>query len=141
MKRILVPVDGSEHAAHAVRALLESATYDPLESVTLLSVQVPLAAGKIGRGLSQTDIDAYYKDEGEHALHAAVALLQAAGVPYKSCVEIGPIAQTIARMAEETKANEIYMGTRGLSSMSSVFMGSIATKVLHLTTIPVTLVK
>lgn len=109
--------------------------------MALLSVQVPLAAGKIGRGLSQTEIDAYYHDEGEHALLDAVALLKAAGIPYQSYVEIGPVAETIARVAQDTNANEIYMGTRGLSSVSSVFMGSIATKVLHLTTIPVTLVK
>ncbi len=141
MKHILVPVDGSEHAVHAVKALLKSASYDPLASVALLSVQVPLAAGKIGRGLSQTEIDAYYHDEGEHALLDAVALLKAAGIPYQSYVEIGPVAETIARVAQDTNANEIYMGTRGLSSVSSVFMGSIATKVLHLTTIPVTLVK
>jgi nucleotide-binding universal stress UspA family protein len=33
------------------------------------------------------------------------------------------------------------MGSRGLGSVSSWFLGSVATRVLHLTELPVTLVK
>ena len=62
MKRILIPVDGSRHAVHAVRALLAARDYDPVERVELLTVQIPLQAGKIGRGLSQADIDAYHQE-------------------------------------------------------------------------------
>ena len=38
-------------------------------------------------------------------------------------------------------ADEIFMGSRGLGSVAALFMGSVATKVLHLTDLPVTLVK
>ena len=51
------------------------------------------------------------------------------------------MAETIARVAADIDADEIYMGTRGLGSVASLFMGSVATKVLHLTELPVTLVK
>ena len=64
MKRILIPVDGSQPAIHAVQAMLTARAYDPVERVDLLSVQIPLKSGKIGRGLSQAEIDAYYQDEG-----------------------------------------------------------------------------
>lgn len=141
MKRILIPVDGSQHAVHAVRAMLEARSYDPVEQVALLTVQIPLLAGKIGRGLSQADIDAYHQEEGEAALSEASALLVAAGVPFTPRIEIGAAAETIARVADEIDADEIYMGTRGLGSMASLFMGSVATKVLHLTDLPVTLAK
>ena len=33
MKRILIPVDGSQHAVHAVRAMLDARSYDPVERV------------------------------------------------------------------------------------------------------------
>ena len=33
------------------------------------------------------------------------------------------------------------MGSRGLGSVAALLMGSVATKVLHLTALPVTLVK
>ncbi|MBB1625766.1 universal stress protein [Achromobacter sp. UMC71] len=141
MKRILIPVDGSTHAVHAVRALLQARRYDPVERVELLSVQIPLQAGKIGRGLSQTDIDAYHHEEGAAALREASALLAADGVSYGERVEIGAIADTIVRVAGEIDADEIYMGTRGLGSVASLFMGSVATRVLRLASLPVTLVK
>ncbi|CAB3655350.1 universal stress protein [Achromobacter marplatensis] len=141
MKRILIPVDGSQPAIHAVQAMLTARAYDPVERVDLLSVQIPLKSGKIGRGLSQAEIDAYYQDEGRAALEEASRLLSQAGVPFEARVEVGAAADTIARIADETGADEIYMGSRGLGSVSSLFMGSVATRVLHLTELPVTLVK
>nr|WP_315845155.1 universal stress protein [uncultured Achromobacter sp.] len=141
MKRILIPVDGSQPALHAVQAMLTARAYDPVERVDLLSVQIPLKSGKIGRGLSQAEIDAYYQDEGRAALEEASRLLSQAGVPFEARVEIGAAADTIVRIAGETGADEIFMGSRGLGSVSSLFMGSVATRVLHLTELPVTLVK
>lgn len=141
MKRILIPVDGSKPAINAVQALLDARRYDPVERVDLLTVQIPLKAGTIGRRLAQAEIDAYHQEEGEAALQAARALLTEAGVPFEAHIEIGAAAETIARIAEETGANEIFMGTRGLGSISALFMGSVATGVLALTELPVTLVK
>ncbi len=141
MKRILIPVDGSQPAVHAVQALLDARSYDPVERVELLTVQIPLKAGKIGRGLSQAEIDAYHEEEGRHALAAASELLTRAGVPFQTHIEVGAAAETIVRVAGESGADEIFMGSRGLGSVSSWFLGSVATRVLHLAELPVTLVK
>jgi len=141
MKRILIPVDGSEPALNAVKALLDARRYDPVERVDLLTVQIPLKAGAFGSGLSQEEIDAYHQEEGEAAVEAARALLTQAGVPFETHIQAGAAAETIARVAEETGANEIFMGTRGLGSVSALFMRSVATGVLSLTELPVTLVK
>ena len=84
MKRILIPVDGSQHALHAVQALLEARRYDPVAQVELLNVQVPLQAGKIGRGLTQEEIDAYHLRESRDALREPAALLHSAGCPAPS---------------------------------------------------------
>ncbi|EHK63512.1 universal stress protein [Achromobacter arsenitoxydans] len=141
MKRILIPVDGSETALNAVKALLEARRYDPIERVDLLTVQVPLQSGKFSSGLSQAEIDAYHAEEAQAAVQAASALLDQAGVPFEIHIETGAAAETIARVAGDTGANEIFMGTRGLGSVSALFMGSVATGVLSLTELPVTLVK
>ena len=128
MKRILIPVDGSQHALHAVQALLEARRYDPVAQVELLNVQVPLQAGKIGRGLTQEEIDAYHLRESRDALREPAALLHSAGLPCTEHTEIGPIAETIARVARDSRADEIYMGSRGLGSVSALLMGSVATR-------------
>ena len=47
----------------------------------------------------------------------------------------------ITRKAEELNCDAIIMGTRGMGALGNLVMGSIATKVVHLTRLPVTLVK
>ena len=51
------------------------------------------------------------------------------------------MAETIARRAAELGCESITMGTHGLGSFGILFLGSIAQKVVHYTTVPVTLVK
>ena len=62
-------------------------------------------------------------------------------MPFGQRIETGATADTIVRVAGEIDADEIFMGSRGLGSVAALFMGSVATKVLHLTDLPVTLVK
>ncbi len=51
------------------------------------------------------------------------------------------VAESVTQTANEEGANYIVMGTRGLGGVESLLLGSVATQVIHLTTIPVTLVK
>jgi nucleotide-binding universal stress UspA family protein len=62
-------------------------------------------------------------------------------VPCTSAILVGYVAQSIARHADEAGCDAIVMGTRGMSAIGNLLMGSIATKVIHLTKLPVTLVK
>jgi hypothetical protein len=56
-----------------------------------------------------------------------------AGIACTSHVEVGDVAQTIARYVRDLYCNQVIMGTRGLGSgaigaISGLLMGSIATK-------------
>ena len=85
-------------------------------------------------------IERYYQEEGEKMLAAARRLLDAAGIKYVPHILIGQIAQTIVEHAHKSGCQMIYMGTRGMTAVSNVVMGSTATKVLHLADVPVVLV-
>lgn len=50
-------------------------------------------------------------------------------------------AQHIAEFASENACDEIIMGTRGMGAVGNLVLGSVATKVVHLATVPVTLVR
>ncbi|NJR44004.1 universal stress protein [bacterium] len=55
---------------------------------------------------------------------------------------IGDVASGIARYAEDKgMATLSWMGSRGMGAIGNLVMGSVATKVVHLTKLPVTLVK
>jgi nucleotide-binding universal stress UspA family protein len=82
----------------------------------------------------------YYREEGEKMLAAARGLLDAAGITYAPHILVGPIAETIVAHARGSGCHMICMGTRGMTALSNVVMGSTATKVLHLADVPVVLV-
>ncbi len=67
--------------------------------------------------------------------------LQAAGCRYTLEQLEGDPAETIARRAAELGCESVTMGTHGLGSFGILFLGSVAQRVVHHTTVPVTLVK
>ena len=53
----------------------------------------------------------------------------------------GDPAEVIGRRAQELGCDAIVMGSRGMGRIANLVVGSVATKVVHLTKLPVTLVK
>jgi nucleotide-binding universal stress UspA family protein len=141
--KILLAVDGSETATRAAQKLVDSAGWfkEPLE-VELVTVHLPLpqVGGFAGAVVSHDMVEKYYSEEGGKALAPARKLLDAAGVRYVPHILIGEIAQSIVGHAEKTGCKMIYMGTRGMTAMGNLVVGSVATKVLHLCGMPVVLV-
>lgn len=143
MLKILLAVDGSESAARATQKLIETAGWfkEPLE-VELVTVHLPLpqVGGFAGAVVSHDMVEKYYSEEGGKALAPARKLLEAAGIRHVPHILIGEIAQTLVGQVEKTGCKMLFMGTRGMSAMSNLMVGSVATKVLHLCTVPVVLV-
>lgn len=140
--KILLPVDGSEHALRAARHVAAMGEYlaGP-PTVLLLNVQPPVASGLVRRFLSQEALDGYYREESQGALEPAQAVLAAAGVQVESHVVVGEVAATVAEFAASHGCDQIVMGTRGLGGVKGALLGSVASEVLHLADRPVLLVK
>ncbi len=74
-------------------------------------------------------------------MRAAKERLAASGVPHDSVVEIGNVAETVAAYAAKNGCDEIVMGSRGLGGIAGMILGSVASRVLHAASVPVTIVK
>jgi len=61
-------------------------------------------------------------------------------VKYTVHTVVGSIAESIVEQAKQSGSDMIYMGTRGMTALSGMVLGSVATKVLHLAHVPVVLV-
>jgi nucleotide-binding universal stress UspA family protein len=139
--KILLAVDGSGHsdrAAQHVIALLQGCGGHALH---VINVQPPIDAPEVRSHMTAGEIEAMQETRGGDALASARALLDRAGIAHVPAVLLGPVAETIARYAAEQGCEKIVMGTRGLGALGNMLMGSVATRVLHLTDLPVTLVK
>ncbi|KPK18347.1 MAG: hypothetical protein AMJ67_10335 [Betaproteobacteria bacterium SG8_41] len=146
MLRILVPIDGSEHALVAVQEVIQLAAKlaQPAE-VLLLNVQHPVPAKflLLGKGTpsDKRELEAPLREAGEETLQPARDLLERAKITHACHVELGHPAETIAKFARTFHCEMIVMATRGLNAGAGLLLGSVATKVVHLAEIPVLLVR
>lgn len=137
----LVPLDGSAPSLHAldhVIAQAQSLVVKPL--VYLLNVQTPLS-GDVSRFIDGKTIEEYHREAGEKVLSVAVARFAGSGIEHSPHLLIGEAAPAIVEFATNRGCGMIAMGTRGFSTVMGMIMGSVATKVIHLATMPVLLVK
>jgi nucleotide-binding universal stress UspA family protein len=141
MLKALVPVDGSENSLRAVTHLITLVQGQEPMDIHILNVQVPIDAWEVKRCFKPEEIEAMQVSAGGDALKAARLLLDEAVVSYTAQVLVGDVAETVARYAHEIGADKIIMGTRGMTPLANLVLGSIATKVIHLTDVPITLVK
>lgn len=140
--KVLLAVDGSKYSLDAVDCLIDHADwYRESPEVELLTVHLPipqLPGFSLAVGKSQ--LQRYYQEEGEAKLAPAKKKLDAAGIKYAARVLVGPIGETIVKHAKDAGCDLIYIGNRGMSAASAL-LGSTASKVLNLSTVPVLLVK
>jgi nucleotide-binding universal stress UspA family protein len=141
MMRFLVPVDGSTHGERAIAHVIRLAKCRDKPDIHLINVREPVDSWEVRRFLTEEEIARVQQREGEEDLRAARALLDAAGVAYEAQVLAGPVAQTIAHYADTHKCDQIIMGTHGRGGLATLFLGSVAAKVIHLAHVPVTLVR
>lgn len=143
MLTVLVASDGSDHALRALRHLL--AMMDPKDlHVHLLNVQEAVRMSEVPVRGTLHDVQAVEKEreaQGLVELAGAISLLEQGGVPHAAHVKVGEAAPEIVRFAKEYHCQLIAMGSRGRGGVASLVMGSVASKVVHLTDLPVLLVK
>src|SRR4051812_35977581 len=138
MQKILLPVDGSECSTRAVRKLVENlADYKRRPAIDLLAVHLPVPKlPRMNLVVSREMIDDYYNSAFESMLAPTRKVLDAAGVKYQVHHHVGPIAEGIVAHAKKLGCTMICMGTRGMSALANVVLGSTATKVVHAARIP-----
>jgi nucleotide-binding universal stress UspA family protein len=159
IRKIVVPVDGSQHSVKAVELASDLASkYDA--DITLLHV---LLRGHMPEGLKKameievgkrkSSVDPVYlplsilarnkKDTqltieelnyiGKYVLTSVAAICRDKGVSNVDMrVEEGDPAKVIIQIAEDTPADMIVMGNRGLSDFQGMLFGSVSHKVSQL---------
>lgn len=139
--KILLPVDGSECSSRAARHVAAIACSVPELEIHLVNVQPPGDDWMVRRMLKADELVTLEKEWGESAMAPAREVLAAAGLCATEHILQGEVARSVAALARDLACDQIIMGSRGLSALSGLLLGSEAMKVLHLTDIPVTLVK
>lgn len=143
MKNVLIPFDGSEAATRAVQYIVDRPQAHRPSQVHLLNVQqidvrqIPVIRGPYDYDAACDSLRAI----GQRVVASAEEKLRTAGLAFETHVEVGFPEDIIADHAANLDCDHIVMGTRGMGAIKGMLLGSTATKVIHLSNVPVILIK
>lgn len=144
MKRVLLPVDGSECSLRAVRLIVTKRLLyaQPEElDIHLVNVQPKLLLDDVRFAIQPAQLAEYQRHESEREMREACKVLDEAGAKYTCHCLVGSIGQEIASLATALECDQIVMGTHGRNAFEDLVIGSTAHKVVHCANVPVLLVK
>jgi nucleotide-binding universal stress UspA family protein len=136
INKLLVPIDGSSPARRALALALKFGS-----EIHIVNVQREADSPVLLLHITPDQLRQQQLEHGDQQVAEARRVLENDGRPHRVHVCIGDPASEIARVAREQQVDGIVMGTRGMTAFVNLTFGSIATKVVHLTDVPVTLVK
>jgi len=144
-ERVLLAVDGSEHSERAIPVAAELAKKFGSEVLVLNVREIVLMRADPELVLRRSDPTGKgISEEGLSPAEQVTERLVKDGINAHGksvdAVHSGA-AKEILEEAREFGANHIVMGTRGHSELSGLLLGSVATKVLHHSDCPVTVVR
>lgn len=137
-KRILVAIDGSSFSDKVIVKAIE---YAQLQNAEVVFVYCHKKYPKLlGQPYRDHFISAI-KDETEEIVRKYLDMLDKADIPYLERLLEGPAGAVIPDVAETENCELIVMGSRGLSNLQGLIIGSVTHRVLHTAKCPVLVIK
>ena len=137
LKRILVPIDGTEHSWRALEYACELVSYTrgSLVVMTVLS-------GRMKQHIVEFGSDCLYVQMGDEVLDAAHAILSGKNIDCTYLLENdNDIAESILRAVGEQECVGIVLGSRGMGVLEGLFRNSVSSVIVENADVPVTIVK
>jgi nucleotide-binding universal stress UspA family protein len=131
---IVVGTDGSQTAGEAVRQATELAKAVGAK-LYLVSAYEPVPQGRLRDERQQVPADVQFmvneREDVEATLKEAVGQVESAGVDVESHAREGDPADAILDVAEETDADLVVVGNKGMTGAKRFLLGSVPNKVSH----------
>ncbi|CAD5108031.1 universal stress protein [Zestomonas carbonaria] len=142
MRNVLLPFDGSEPARRAIHYLLDLKDEYPDIQVHVINVQSP---AKVYGDYVPADMLERMRDgamaHAREVIGEATALLEGSGIRFDTHAVFGEVVHEVVQAVKAFGCDTVVMGTRGMSNLGNLLMGSVATRVVHEVPVPVLLVK
>ncbi|HZW18175.1 MAG TPA: universal stress protein [Luteimonas sp.] len=138
---ILLAIDGSSASDRAARYVVQLASQlSQPPTLVLVNVSAPLLPQAV-RKLGRKSTAEYYASNSEHAVRKARRILERAGLAHDEFFPVGDAAAEITRLADKHDVDLVVMGSRGQTALRSLILGSVATRVLALSKVPLTVIR
>ncbi len=134
LKKILVPVDGSEYSMKAAEYSIDFINHNQSELLLLHCHKA--FPHYLGEPNLQNAVDAIL-EKANKLIKPFVEFYKKNDIESRVILLEEPAGKAIAEAAKHNNADMIIMGSRGLSDLGGLILGSRAHKVLQLTHCPV----
>jgi nucleotide-binding universal stress UspA family protein len=141
IRRILIPLDFSHHAETILEWGAHLAEEHECPVVLLHAYHLPVEFQQLEGAYLPPDFWTNVKTEAQQALERHAEALRRRGVQVETVVREGYPATVILEEADQRKADLIVIGTRGLTGLKHLLLGSIAERVVQKAHCPVLTVK
>ncbi|MDR5867853.1 universal stress protein [Halomonas koreensis] len=136
---LLVPVDGSAHSAKALGVAAQLARGASTRLILLAVAEFPpgnmgLFTGGTPEPFTEEDrekLAAAMRQDAEQALKRVRDRVDLEGLDVEALIRQGPPAHCIVDEARKFGVDAIVMGSRGLSDIRGMLVGSVSHKVSH----------
>ena len=137
LKRILVPIDGTEYSWRALEYAMGLAGLSGGSLVIMTVAPKELfSTAVVQHG------DCLIAQIGDEVLDAARGIIQGSGISTSYLLEKGGnIAEHILRAEKTEKCDAIVLGSRGFGMLEGLFKNSVSQVVVENADVPVTIVK
>lgn len=143
--RILVALDGSEHASHALHMATQLAQRCNATLVLFHAVEVNAFRSDYDMRVVDSAREAYRRigmEQADAIMQEAEEQARAAGLSHVlRVVGEGDPVKAVLKVTRETPIDLVIVGTRGLTGLREIAMGSVAHKVSVASPCPVLIVK
>lgn len=141
-RTLLVPLDGSSFAEHALPCALAIARRSPAK-IRLASVVTPLAEAYVeGLYFSTVDLEKQLVlNQQAYLDRVRSRLLQHAQIDVTAEVLHGEVGATLNRLIDQGGSDLVVMATHGRGTMGRFWLGSVADEMLRHVTVPLLLVR
>jgi nucleotide-binding universal stress UspA family protein len=139
--KILAAVDGSPYTKRMLAYLAAHDEWLGSHHEYTIVHSVPAVPPRAAAVLDKGVLKAYYEDEAEKVFKPIRAFFARQGMSATFIAKIGPAADAVSALAAKGGVDLIVMGSHGHGSLTNLVMGSVATRVLAHTKVPVLLVR
>lgn len=142
MQNVLVPFDGSSSAKRAIQYLVDFSVEYPSIKVHVINVQSePKLYGNYVSASMLSQLREGAEQHGQEINADAADMLRQANIDFETHAVIGEVIGEVVKAVKAYGCNTVVMGTRGMSNLGNLVMGSVATRIVHEVPVPVLLVK
>ena len=141
MNRIMVAVDGSDYSCHAARFAARLARDSSAQLTLFYAYDTPRATSLGLRTLSPGEIERAMDRVSRAAFESAKSAIGDLDVKMDQCVSFGDPVSEIVAFADSHEVDLIVVGSRGLSQVKGMLVGSVSNRLVHRAHCPVAVVR